>query len=130
RGENIQTAGLLPATAYTVTGRLVIPGRGTESVTTTVTTLDIRMGLDDLADEVRDTIDEFDGFMDEVPGLIDGLRTDIDADIAAVNGRVTQARTDLGNDVASARQLALDNLNVARNYTDTSVQSEAVARQT
>lgn len=28
RGENIQTAGLLPATAYTVTGRLVIPGRG------------------------------------------------------------------------------------------------------
>lgn len=130
RGENIQTAGLLPATAYTVTGRLVIPGRGTESVTTTVTTLDIRLGLDDLADEVRDTIDEFDGFMDEVPGLIDGLRTDIDADIAAVNGRVTQARTDLGNDVASARQLALDNLNVARNYTDTSVQSEAVARQT
>ena len=130
RGENIQTAGLLPLTTYSVTGRLVIPGRGTESVTTTVTTLDIRMGLDDLADEVRDTIDEFDGFMDEVPGLIDGLRTDIDADIAAVNGRVTQARTDLGNDVASARQLALDNLNVARNYTDTSVQSEAVARQT
>lgn len=81
RGENIQTAGLLPATAYTVTGRLVIPGRGTESVTTTVTTLNLGLGWEDLAPEIREDVNALETWMEgtgpylrEFRDIIDDLR--------------------------------------------------------
>lgn len=62
RGENVQTAGLRPSTTYHVTGNLVIPGRGTESVTTSVTTLPIGLSWDDLTGEVRDSFHELEGW--------------------------------------------------------------------
>ena len=62
RGENVQTAGLRPSTTYHVTGNLVIPGRGTESVTTSVTTLPIGLSWDDLTGEVRDSFNELEGW--------------------------------------------------------------------
>ena len=62
RGENVQTAGVRPSTTYRVTGRLVIPGRGTETVTTSVTTLPIGLSWDDLTGEVRDSFRELEGW--------------------------------------------------------------------
>ena len=130
RGENVQTAGLKGSTTYRVTGRLVIPGRGTESVTTTVTTLPLGIGRDELDEDVRDLLDDAREFIDETPGVIQGVRDEVAADIALVDARITNETASLSGDVAAARQLAIDNLLVAQNYTDTSVQSETVARQT
>ena len=130
RGENVQTAGLKGSTTYRVTGRLVIPGRGTESVTATVTTLPLGIGRDDLDEAVRDLLDDAREFIDETPGVIQGVRDEVAADIALVDTRITNETATLSGDVAAARQLAIDNLLVAQNYTDTSVQSETVARQT
>ena len=69
RGENVQTAGLKPSTTYLVTGRLVIPGRGTESVTTSVTTLPIGMSWDDLTGEVRDSVQSLEGWANSTGGF-------------------------------------------------------------
>ncbi|WP_139166716.1 hypothetical protein [Paracoccus chinensis] len=56
-GEVTQSAGLKPATTYSVTADLVLPGRMTESVTTFVTTLDIRFGWNDLVPSVKEQVE-------------------------------------------------------------------------
>lgn len=79
RGENVQTAGLRPSTAYLVTGRLVIPGRGTESVTVPVTTLPIGMSWEDLTGEVRDSFEELEGWLEGTGPWFRDLMDTIDA---------------------------------------------------
>lgn len=85
---------------------------------------------DDLDEAVRDLLDDAREFIDETPGVIQGLRDEVAADIELVDTRITNETAALSGDVAAARQLAIDNLLVAQNYTDTSVQSETIARQT
>ncbi|MDB6177943.1 phage tail protein [Paracoccus sp. Z330] len=55
-----------------------------------------------------------------------------DADEKAddIRADLTSAQTSLSDEIDAVEQLAIDNLNIARNYTDTSVQSETTARQT
>lgn len=118
RGENVQTAGLKGATTYHVTGRLVIPGRGTESITATVTTLALGIGRDELDEAVRDLLDDAREFIDETPGVIQGVRDEVADDIALVDARITNETAALSGEVAAARQLAIDNLLVAQDYTD------------
>lgn len=79
RGENVQTAGLKGATTYHVTGRLVIPGRGTESVTVPVTTLPIGMSWEDLTGEVRDSFEELEGWLEGTGPWFRDLMDTIDA---------------------------------------------------
>ena len=78
RGENTQTAGLLPLTTYSVTGKLVIPGRGTESVTTTVTTPDLRLGWEDLSPEIIADVQELEDWMGSTVPYLRDLRDVID----------------------------------------------------
>lgn len=108
RGSVVIAAGLRPNTAYRVAGRLILNRQTTATQEIIVTTLDLGLGWDDLAVEVRESITAFEAFMDSTPALLD----DINAEISLVD------------------QLARDNLLVAQHYTDTSVQSETVARQT
>ena len=130
QGSTTITAGLRPNTAYRVTGRLVLPRRTAETQEIIVTTMDIGIEASDLSRDVRDTLSRFDEFVGEVPGLIDERLADVEGEVDAVSTRLTNATAGLSADVAAARQLAMDNLNVARSYTDTSVLSESVARQT
>lgn len=65
-----------------------------------VKTLDLRFGPDDLTQPIRDALDDFADFQAEIPGLIDDA-------------------LDRAND---AYQLAIDNLNIAKNYADTGIE--------
>lgn len=77
RGENVQTAGLKGSTTYRVTGRLVIPGRGTESVTTAVTTLPLGLTWEDLTGEVLDSFDGLEDWAEGTGGFLRDLRDEI-----------------------------------------------------
>ena len=129
-GHVVVTAGLLALTDYRVAAKLVLPRNTTASQEIVVRTLDLRPYVGDIAPEIRESIDALEEFMYGTPAVLDDLRNDIEADIALVDDKVTAARSDLSSDIAAAEQLARDNLLVAQNYADTSVQAEAVARQT
>lgn len=84
RGENVQAAGLKPSTDYLVTGRLVIPGRGTESVTVAVTTLAIGLTWADLQGEVRDDVASLEDWAEGTGGYIREIRDEIDGMLGEV----------------------------------------------
>lgn len=128
-GYVVVTQGLLASTRYRVAVRLVLP-RSTVSQEITVTTLDLRPFDTPIPPDLIETIEDMEDFMDRVPADLEALETQINSDIALVDGKITTARSDLSLSIDAVRDLAMNNLNVARNYTDTAVRTETVARQT
>ena len=123
---------VIPGQMYEVRARLLSDRtpRSTWSSWHLAQAPDVGVTRDDLDEAVRDLLDDAREFIDETPGVIQGVRDEVAADIALVDTRITNETAALSGEVAAARQLAIDNLLVAQNYTDTSVQSETVARQT
>ena len=122
---------VLPATAYEVRARLLsdLTPRSTYSGWLTVTTPDVRLGSGDLdipaiREDVLSDLTILEEWLDGEDGPLQPLRDGV----AQAQAEVADARADLGADIAAAEQLAMDNLDIARAYADTGLQSESVAR--
>lgn len=61
---------------------------------------------------------------------LDGERQKLNDEIGLIDTELADAKKSLETDVEAARQLALDNLNIAKEYTDTSVISESATLKT
>ncbi len=87
---------VLPSQSYEVRARLLseINPRSEWSGWLGATTPDIRLGRDDLADDILDTLDEVGGIVDQVNADLTALSADVDL-------RVQAARSDLGDDIAA-----------------------------
>lgn len=131
-GETVVSPGLAPQTPYEARISFMTKSGVPASWTgwKSFQTPSLQMDIEDFGPEVRATVDRFDKFVADTPATLDKIRRDAAAETKAVGDRLTNTAAGLSGDVAAARKLALDNLNVAQSYTDTSVQSEAVARQT
>ncbi|SNT76706.1 phage tail protein [Paracoccus seriniphilus] len=137
---------VLPATTYEVRARLLskLTSRSEWSSWISVTTPDVGLTWADFEDEVRQAVDDAQAQASaaaqaagDAEANADQVRSDLTAaqsalsdEVEGVRSDLTAANTSLQADIDAAEQLAMDNLNIARDYTDTSVQSEAVARQT
>lgn len=105
-GGTTQTAGLRPSTTYTVTGRLVLPGRATETITTTVTTLPLWLTWDDLTGEVREDWDAAQEWIDGTGGYVRDIRDEIDAvmgGVLEVDGHAFVQRDIIRRELGDAR---------------------------
>ncbi|WP_277022281.1 phage tail protein [Paracoccus hibiscisoli] len=130
KGQRVITAGLINGTAMQIRGRAVLRNRARAwTAWTNFIVPNVGLGPNDMdieavrADVLADlTILEewLDGGDGPLQPLRDGV-TQAQADLA-------DARVELAADISAAEQLAMDNLNIARAYTDTGLQSESVAR--
>ncbi|WP_411838672.1 hypothetical protein [Paracoccus sp. ME4] len=122
---------VLPMTAYEVRARLVsdLTPRSAWSGWISVTTPDVRLAPGDLdipaiREDVLSDLTILEEWLDGEDGPLQPLRDEV----ALAQTEVAEARVELAADIAAAEQLALDNLDIARAYTDTGLQNESVAR--
>lgn len=130
-GGLIVTEGVLPGAVMEARGRLIARGRRTLWTTWTPANVpDVRLGLEDLKAEIGQSLTDLEAWADGTPQMLEDLQAEMDAHIAALDGRVTNETAALSGEVADVRQLALDQLIAAKDYTDNSVSTETLARQT
>lgn len=123
---------VIPGQSYEVRARLLsdLTPKSQWSSWLTVLIPDVRLTLDDLEQDILDGVVTSQAWLDASGEVIADLQAEIDADVTAVDTRLTNETAALSAEVADARQLALDNLVTAKGYTDTAVTSETIARQT
>lgn len=136
-GELTTYAGILKDTSYEARARLILGRKTIWTDWLPFSTDSAGFSWDDFEAEVREAVDDAMAQANaaaqaaaETDAKADEIRADLTAAEADLTAGIQQARDDLGADIDAVQQLALDNLNVARAYTDTSVQSEAQVRQT
>lgn len=134
---------LLPATQYRGRIKQVIGKRSTTWTNwVTITTDATLIGANDIdvqgiTADIQNDINDLETWATGTDTIIGDLRDELDqAKLDLIDYRdeaqndIAQARTDLGLLIDDVEQLAIDNLNLAKDYTDTSILTESAARVT
>lgn len=121
-GQAVVSEGILPATDYEVSAKPIIdrPTEWTDWLL--VTTPDTRIGRDDIADDILDTLDEVGGIVDQVNADLAALSADVDL-------RVQAARDDLGDDIAAVELQLTQGLAAVDGRIETGIEAYDVAVQ-
>ena len=115
---------VLPMQAYEVRARLLseINPRSEWSGWLPATTPDVRLGRDDIADDILDTLDEVGVIVDQVNADLAALSADVDL-------RVQAARDDLGDDIAAVELQLTQGLAAVDGRIETGIEAYDVAVQ-
>lgn len=128
-GTHITTAGILPNTSYEIRARLIKVRETAWTTWRTVVTQMVAGETVDIPAEVLDRIAVLETWVDGTGADIDATLAGIETDIARIDGLVGGVRTDLTAEAAALRTEAMDNLAVAKAYSDTGLLSESFERQ-
>ncbi|MDQ7775250.1 MAG: hypothetical protein Q4615_04705 [Paracoccus aminovorans] len=116
---------VLPAQDYQVRARLLSELR-VQSIWTDWTlaiTPDIRLGRDDIAEDIIADVDGLLEWMDETDDVISAIQADLAAEAARVDGIVQDVRDELADEAASIRLDLTNGLASANGYTDTAIET-------
>ncbi|TJZ86164.1 phage tail protein [Paracoccus hibiscisoli] len=132
KGQRVITAGLINGTAMQIRGRAVLRNRArawtewTNFIAPNLGLGPLDVDVPALREEVLADLTILEEWLDGEDGPLQPLRdgvTQAQADLA-------DARLELATDITAAETLAMDNLNIARAYTDTGLLNESVSRVT
>lgn len=114
---------VLPMQDYEVRGRLLtrLRARSVWSGWVTATTPDVRIGRDDIEDDILAGIDAALDWIGLGEGMVDELRDQINADLALVNDRLDDQAQDLTDATAALRLELAAGLDGAEGYTQTQI---------
>lgn len=115
------SAGILPASQYTVIGKLILNRRTTETAAVTVTTADIKLGREDLDEDILKDLDDALDWIGLGEGMVDELRDQINEDLNLVNQRVADVEQDLTDTAAAIRQELSAGLDSASGWIETGI---------
>lgn len=115
------SAGILPATQYTVIGRLIMNRVTTDTSAITVTTADIKLGREDLDEDILKDLDDALDWIGLGEGMVDELRDQINEDLQLVSDRVDEVEQDLTDTAAAIRQELAAGLDSASGWIETGI---------
>lgn len=128
-GATTLAEGILPETIYEVRARLIAGRRTIWTEWVTVTTDSVRLGREDIEDEIVGHIDDLMDWMDSTDPLLDDLQAQINADSDRVDSLVGGVRNDLADEVASVRADLVAGLASTRGYTETAIETYDATNQ-
>lgn len=116
---------VLPMQDYEVRGQLLsqLRRRSVWSAWVTATTPDVRIGRDDIDEDILADLDEALDWIGLGEGMVDELRDQINADLALVNGRVDEAQQAITDQGVAIRAELAAGLEGAEGYTQTQIAS-------
>lgn len=113
--------GILPSTQYSVIGRRILNRRTTDTAAILVTTADIRIGREDLDEDILQDLEDALDWIGLGEGAIDELRDQINEDLELINSRIGDVEQDLTDTAAAIRQELEAGLDSASGWVETGI---------